>query len=65
MRKADYHALADVIKNRISPDYEPFGKTLTAEQRKAWEKACRSIAVGFASRASVDRDAFLKACGID
>jgi 3-methyladenine DNA glycosylase Tag len=53
MRKIDYQALAEILREHIHG-------TDTAAAMVA-----RIIARKFASRASVDAAAFLKACGID
>lgn len=62
MRKADYAALAAIIKEwrahyHASPT-NPHHCTPAVE-------AIESLAREFADRASVDKSAFLKACGID
>lgn len=64
MRKADYAALADIIKTGIAA-------TLDAPNSSAWEiarakrRALKELAHEFAARTHVDRVAFLKACGIE
>lgn len=63
MRKADYAALAAIIK-------EQGDRLRDAQNSHAWEiakarkDAAEDIARQFAGRASVDRAAFLRACGI-
>lgn len=64
MRKADYAALAEIIRAkreraiaglRVTPD-SIIGRQVVA--------TCEAIAREFAQRASVDRAAFLLACGL-
>lgn len=58
MRKADYQALAEVIRENL----HSLGNDMA-------DKCTRITLIGmarrFAERASVDRAAFLKACGIE
>lgn len=70
MRKIDYQHLADVIRREReraeaiiqNPDQSlPDEKALAQGMRCAAE----AIAGAFASRANVDRTAFMKACGIE
>lgn len=69
MRKADYSALAAIIRTavaigRAGAAVEHQTAESRAECRATFETA-RNIAERFASRASVDRAAFLRACGIE
>lgn len=61
MRKADYAALAAIIKQKRQ-EYLPV-HGLTRDEASA--KAVSDVAHAFADRASVDKAEFLKACGID
>lgn len=58
MRKADYFLLAQLIRATIHDRVNGTPTDLVAASAKL-------IAVTFAARASVDKLAFLKACGID
>ena len=58
MRKADYSALADIIRSVL----EPLGADLADRCTRI---TVVSIVRRFAERASVDKPAFLKACGIE
>lgn len=61
MRKADYAALADIIRTKRQ-------EALCNQNAKVKAEllfALRDMAQNFALRASVDRVAFLKACGIE
>ncbi len=68
MRKADYAALAALIRQRIA-----MARLLEANNSRETDKArYAGFAIDyakfgreFAARASVDRAEFLKACGID
>lgn len=62
MRKADYAALADVIAGERHTIQNAWFDD-EAERLRALETV-RRLADQFARRASVDRVAFLKACGI-
>ncbi len=69
MRKADYNALADVIREyvalgRAGAAVEHQSAESRAECRATFETA-RVIAQRFSLLAHVDRSAFLKACGIE
>ena len=59
MRKADYNLLALIIKSEID-DLRKFPR-LDSDSRIG---QCGLIAHNFASKACVNRDEFLKACGI-
>ena len=64
MRKADYAALAAIIKTDIdalkkAPDSASWARA------KIVHDTARDIARQFVGRASVDRCEFLKACGIE
>ena len=69
MRKADYSLLADIIKREIEEgeavirhgEHNLYRRDTGVSQR---DTAVR-IAIVFASSSSVDRNAFLLACGID
>lgn len=68
MRKADYTALATEIRCSIAfADVQK--ESTTREENVQYytgrADALRHLAREFAARASVDRAAFLKACGID
>lgn len=61
MRKADYALLAQLIKKyREHYDSSP----ITGPRCETTIVALESLAHEFASSASVDKQAFLKACGI-
>lgn len=66
MRKKDYELLAKVIKNQ-SAHYKnvpnvPGGAYLQAQMGC---QACAAIAINFANSASVSKQEFLLACGIE
>ena len=58
MRKIDYQTLALLVRGFLADD-SPAAKN---EQARA---AVKMIAMCFASRANVNREEFLKACGIE
>ena len=58
MRKADYLILTSLIRGFLEDD-NPAAKN---EQSRA---AVKMIAMCFASRAHVDREEFLRACGLE
>lgn len=65
MRKVDYLTLASIIRGQ----YEHAAKAETSDDGRMayWQGqriVCDAIAREFAERASVDRAAFLQACGI-
>lgn len=62
MRKADYAALAAIIKTELTA-IKRHG--YDAKVRAACTATLTSVADEFANRASVDRAEFLKACGIE
>lgn len=69
MRKADYQTLATIIKDgraasKANQDHFPMGSPNAEYWRGEFVKA-GDIAFKFAERASVDKAAFLKACGIE
>lgn len=69
MRKADYAALAAIIKRERELS-RAMGATKSATSYERHASAVslallRDVATSFSNVASVDRDAFLKACGID
>lgn len=57
MRKQDYKLLADLVRGFLSDDSP-------AAQNELARSAVTMIALCFAARASVDRAAFLTACGL-
>lgn len=63
MRKADYSALAHIIRATL----DHYSAKPENDNRHCTEatEAVQHIAQQFAQRASVDRAAFLKACGIE
>ena len=61
MRKADYFALAEIIRARLHPASTAH---LDPQARAAHVAALESVARTFAYRASVDNAAFLKLCGL-
>lgn len=62
MRKADYAALAEIIKTAREIAQSDYARTPEISRAKFVQ--CGVIAELFATRASVDRAEFLKACGI-
>lgn len=62
MRKADYSLLARIIKERHAAAQRLSQSNPTYSARVEEQE---SIAREFAAQASVDRAAFLKACGIE
>lgn len=58
MRKADYLILAALIRGFLDEDSK-------ASREPMATAAVKMIALCFASRAHVDREEFLKACGIE
>lgn len=68
MRKADYTALAAIIRARLTAA-ESTHVSATDDKARAQAQgraeACAAIAIEFADRASVNRAEFLKACGIE
>ncbi len=70
MRKADYSALADLLKRmrrdaREAHLHAHSDDTETRAVAAARHQAAQDIAQDFARFANVDRSAFLKACGIE
>ena len=69
MRKADYQALAQHIREGIAfAQVQRDAKDAAADSGPYYRgriDALRTLAKMFATGASVDRAAFLKACGID
>lgn len=68
MRKADYAALADIIRTEHDKAMSEIHHAEDSEMRRlgtARKFMCVRIARAFTDRASVDRTEFLKACGID
>lgn len=59
MRKADYTLLASIIREEVDAYREPEN-----EAQEMRLSTATDIARAFASHASVDKAAFLKACGI-
>lgn len=67
MRKADYAALAAIIRDEWE-ECEPardFADESRAADQAATMRTLRNVAHQFADRASVNRAEFLKACGIE
>lgn len=60
MRKIDYTILVDIIAAELRT-YRALAGPAAAMRCETAERIARN----FANRASVDRDAFLKACGIE
>lgn len=66
MRKADYATLADIIRGeRASAAQFLNGTDEMRHRAEARMASTERVARDFASRASVDRAAFLEACGIE
>lgn len=63
MRKADYAALAEIIKT--AREIAQSGYELAPDISRAKFTQCAVIAELFAARAHVNRAEFLKACGIE
>lgn len=63
MRKADYAALAEIIKTAREIAQSDYARAPDVSRAKFTQ--CAVIAELFASRASVNKEEFLKACGID
>lgn len=71
MRKADYTILANTIRRHIASAYEAAANARSGSQPGAVPEFYEGKAAGlewlaecFAREASVDRDAFLRACGL-
>ena len=58
MRKQDYTTLANLVRDFLADDSEASKNPLT-------RAAVQTLAICFASRANVDKVAFLRACGIE
>lgn len=68
MRKADYSALADIIRKGHAAALQLRAAALSESRRmfaEGQDESLQHLAQQFASRASVDRAAFLKACGME
>ena len=66
MRKADYAVLAEAIKNHgIERTEGPGYHCPTREHAEGARRCAEAIAHTFARFASVNRAAFLKACGLE
>lgn len=66
MRKADYAALAAIIRRRLDDAHGL--SVLNPEQKRYYDGAINALtntAATFARVANVDKDEFLKACGIE
>lgn len=63
MRKADYAALAQIIKNHRDSTHH--ASHYSNETREIVKDKLVSVAESFARVASVDKSEFLKACGIE
>ena len=64
MRKIDYQILADIIRAQLSVNN--WGTASVApECAKYADKVLFSVATNFANSASVKREEFLHACGIE
>ena len=63
MRKADYNALAAIVAQHIRVLNNGVGHN--DEQREYAISILKSVTRNFAQSASVDKAAFLKACGIE
>lgn len=63
MRKADYTKLAAYIRERIRI-YKPIGEVPGNYSARVRVEEMERIAHHVASNMAVDKDAFLKACGI-
>ena len=63
MRKADYASLASIVAQHLRVLNNGIGHN--DAQREYAICILRSVAKNFAQHASVDKIAFLKACGID
>ena len=64
MRKIDYQILADTIRAQLSVNNWATA-SVSPECAKYADKVLFSVATNFANRASVKREEFLKACGIE
>lgn len=72
MRKADYAILADIIKRQRASAYQSAanarartGAGESAEFHEGRASTLELVACCFSREASVNREAFLKACGIE
>lgn len=65
MRKADYAALAAIIKNQRRAAHNMAASAKIPEYYEGKRDALEFLADCFSRESSVDRAAFLKACGID
>ena len=64
MRKIDYQILADIIRAQLSVNNWD-NASVNPECAKYADKVLFSVATNFANRANVNREEFLKACGIE
>ena len=64
MRKIDYQILADIIRAQVSVNNWD-SASVRPECAKYADKVLFSVARNFASRASVKREEFLRACGLE
>ena len=64
MRKIDYQILADIIRAQLSVNNWD-NASVNPECAKYADKVLFSVARNFANRASVKREEFLRACGIE
>ena len=64
MKKQDYQILAEIIHAKLSVDNWNTAR-VNPECAKYADKVLFSVARNFANRASVKREEFLRACGID
>ena len=64
MRKIDYQILADIIRAQSSVNNWD-NASVNPECAKYADKVLAAVASDFANRASVKREEFLRACGIE
>lgn len=64
MRKIDYQILAEIIRAQLSVNNWGTA-SVNPECAKYADKVLFSVATNFANRASVKREEFLKACGVE
>ena len=64
MKKQDYQILADSIRAQVSVNNGD-NASVSPECAKYADKVLFSVARNFANRASVKREEFLRACGLE
>lgn len=65
MRKADYAALAEIIRAEVDGSKAMYRNDAMQFEAHARYNTAKRIALAFVPRASVNRTEFLRACGIE